>query len=78
MTSYFHGDTCCCCCSTRQAQLQKLRSIVVRDIQLYTSSSRGGYKTKVQMFAQGDDPDPNYVLTMDNAKKLLAIHQRLR
>lgn len=24
------------------------------------------------------DPDPNYVLTMDNAKKILAIHQRLR
>lgn len=30
------------------------------------------------MFAENDDPDPNYVLTMDNAKKILAIHQRLR
>ena len=29
-------------------------------------------------FVDGDDPDPNYVLTMDNAKKILAIHQRLR
>ena len=27
---------------------------------------------------KNDDPDPNYVLTMDNAKKILAIHQRLR
>jgi len=24
------------------------------------------------------DPDKNYVLTIDNAKKMLAIHQRLR
>jgi len=31
-----------------------------------------------EMFANHDDPDPNYVLTMDNAKKILAIHQRLR
>ena len=31
-----------------------------------------------EMFAEGDDPNPNYVLTMDNAKKILAIHQRLR
>jgi len=30
------------------------------------------------MFGNHDDPDPNYVLTMDNAKKILAIHQRLR
>lgn len=30
------------------------------------------------MFVVGDDPDPNYVLTMDNAKKIIAIHQRLR
>lgn len=25
-----------------------------------------------------EDPNPNYVLTMDNAKKILAMHQRLR
>ena len=30
------------------------------------------------LFVDGDDPDDKYVLTMDNAKKILAIHQRLR
>ena len=30
------------------------------------------------MFSKEDDPDPLYHLTMDNAKKILAIHQRLR
>ena len=32
----------------------------------------------VPIFLDDDDPDPNYVLTMDNAKKIIAIHQRLR
>ena len=30
------------------------------------------------LFVDADDPDDKYVLTMDNAKKILAIHQRLR
>ena len=33
---------------------------------------------EVKAFDEMYDPDPNYVLTMDNAKKILAIHQRLR
>ena len=33
---------------------------------------------EVKVFDETYDPDPNYVLTLDNAKKILAIHQRLR
>jgi len=40
----------------------------------YTQDSK-----TIPMFTEEDyDPDPNYVLTMDNAKKIIAIHQRLR
>jgi len=40
----------------------------------YTRGSKA-----IPMFTEEDyDPDPNYVLTMDNAKKIIAIHQRLR
>ena len=62
----------------RQAQLQKLRSVMVKTHKLYKEGANpGDAKTEVSMFG-ADDPDPNYVLTMDNAKKILAIHQRLR
>lgn len=39
--------------------------------------NKADFETK-PMFLKDDDPDPNYVLTMDNAKKIIAIHQRLR
>ena len=52
----------------RVEKLKKLRNVMTEDVQPKGSD----------MFAKGDDPDPNYVLTMDNAKKILAIHQRLR
>lgn len=30
------------------------------------------------LYGDAADPNPDYALTMDNAKKILAIHQRLR
>ncbi|XP_067940322.1 E3 ubiquitin-protein ligase rnf213-alpha-like [Watersipora subatra] len=58
----------------RVKQLKKLRSIMAKNVVLRKAVA----KKSTQMFSDTDDPDPNYVLTMDNAKKILAIHQRLR
>ena len=43
-----------------------------------TSKNAKAASASTPVFADGDDPDDKYVLTMDNAKKILAIHQRLR
>ena len=51
----------------RPLQLKKLRDIMTKNVTPGTG-----------MFSKEDDPDPLYHLTMDNAKKILAIHQRLR
>lgn len=47
----------------RAMQLEKLRRVMVKDV------TYAKYTV---------DPNEHYVLTMDNAKKILAIHQRLR
>lgn len=57
--------------------LKKLRDIMVQTV-LYKRKVEGGEDAEVPMFTNDDDPDTNYALTMDNAKKILAIHQRLR
>lgn len=65
----------------RPAQLTKLRNVMVKTIKLSREvAGPDGALQRVEepMFVDHDDPDPNYVLTMDNAKKILAIHQRLR
>ena len=65
----------------RPAQLAKLRHIMVKTVNYSREVVRPDGTTARQnepTFADNDDPDPNYVLTMDNAKKILAIHQRLR
>ena len=56
---------------------------MVKDVQLwrrpqYRRVDGSFYKYKHYMFEQNDDPDSSYVLTLDNAKKILAIHQRLK
>ena len=67
--------------ATRPAKLRKLRDIMVNTVKYYREVVRPD-GTRAQQeeltFVDDDDPDPNYVLTMDNAKKILAIHQRLR
>ena len=66
---------------SRPAQLKKLRDIMVKTVKYSREQLRpDGTAVRVEepMFVDDDDPDPNYVLTMDNAKKILAIHQRLR
>ena len=55
------------CLSFRPLQLKKLRDIMTKNV-----------VPPDGMFAEDDDPDKLYHLTMDNAKKILAIHQRLR
>ena len=71
-------STVCC----RSAQLAKLRNIMSSDIrhtaEKQTSKNAKAASASTPVFADGDDPDDKYVLTMDNAKKILAIHQRLR
>ncbi|XP_067936885.1 E3 ubiquitin-protein ligase rnf213-alpha-like [Watersipora subatra] len=65
----------------RMDQLTKLRDVMVKKCMLYDSSityDKSATRNNIPYFALDDDPDPNYVLTMDNAKKILAIHQRLR
>ena len=65
----------------RPAQLKKLRDIMVKTVKYSREVVRPDSTRAMQeepMFVDGDDPDQNYVLTMDNAKKILAIHQRLR
>ncbi|KAF6041604.1 hypothetical protein EB796_000117 [Bugula neritina] len=65
----------------RLAQLTKLRNVMVKNVIYRTEITEpDGSSSPVEqpMFGNHDDPDPNYVLTMDNAKKILAIHQRLR
>lgn len=44
----------------------------------HAAQKNGSGKAERPLFVSGDDPDDKYVLTMDNAKKILAIHQRLR
>ena len=56
---------------------------MVKDVQLwrkptYKRVDGSYYKYKHYMFEQNDDPDSSYMLTLDNAKKILAIHQRLK
>jgi len=66
-------------CSTKQ--LQKLRDVVTVNFSMFHAIERPGSKTlynEEPLFRGDDDPDSDYVLTMDNAKKILAIHQRLR
>ncbi|XP_067936897.1 E3 ubiquitin-protein ligase rnf213-alpha-like [Watersipora subatra] len=66
---------------SRSAQLNKLRDIMVKRIYVsrtITNPDNSTRRIDQPMFAENDDPDPSYVLTMDNAKKILAIHQRLR
>lgn len=67
-------------CGSRDQKLAKLRNIMVKEVIYGTTQMVKGKKEFVgrPMFIPGDDPDPNYVLTMDNAKKIIAIHQRLR
>jgi len=68
-------------CFPRGSQLTKLRDIMVKAFVYRTEMTEpDGSPSYIEqpMFAENDDPDPNYVLTMDNAKKILAIHQRLR
>ena len=64
----------------REEQLWKLRAVMVKTVIYFREQEypSGSYKVEQRMFEYGDDPDPNYVLTSDNAKKILAIHQRLR
>ncbi|XP_067940325.1 E3 ubiquitin-protein ligase RNF213-like [Watersipora subatra] len=65
----------------RSEKLKKLRSVMTKNVSLQKLPDKSDASAKpvpVQMFSDTDDPDPNYVLTMDNAKKILAIHQRLR
>lgn len=65
----------------RSAQLKKLRDVVVKSCILYKYSPRpdgSRLRLTTPLFDDFDDPDEDYVLTMDNAKKILAIHQRLR
>jgi len=74
----FHSK---CITFHRPAQLDKLRNVMVKAVKLSRATVGPDGKTVYnpeEMFANHDDPDPNYVLTMDNAKKILAIHQRLR
>lgn len=65
----------------RNDQLKKLRDIMVKKVLWFRDMEQedGTIASMEQVvFSDQDDPDPNYVLTMDNAKKILAIHQRLR
>lgn len=64
----------------RNAKLKKLRDVMVKKVLYGEPQVVKGKKMFVEkpMFVDGDDPDQNYVLTMDNAKKIIAIHQRLR
>jgi len=48
---------------------------MVKQVAYFETTENGS--ESVPMFQDGDDPDPNYVLTIDNAKKIIAIHQRL-
>lgn len=59
-------------CFRRNKQLKKLRSVMVKN----NTVVRDGQF--VDLFAETRDPDPSYIITLDNAKKMLAIHQRLR
>lgn len=58
-------------------QLKKLRGVMVKTV-IMSRPDEEQQRVDEPMFVDQDDPDPNYVLTMDNAKKILAIHQRLR
>lgn len=65
----------------RTLQLEKLRAVMVKSCILSSSTKRPDgsvIRTEQPYFDHKDDPDENYALTMDNAKKILAIHQRLR
>ena len=46
----------------REKKLTKLRRVMVNEVP----------------YANYGDPEEHYVLTLDNAKKILAIHQRMR
>lgn len=56
----------------RPDQLKKLRNVMVKN----NTVMHEGYP--LDLFTGTPDPDKTYVITLDNAKKLLAIHQRLR